>query len=73
MMKIISALALVATAQASNLSEASRRLQSAADVCSPSDAELLTLIEIVLAQNEKLTQQTTAISCLTTCQNWMNG
>eukprot|EP01052_Picozoa_sp_SAG31_P012958 SAG31_NODE_769_length_12212_cov_5.357508_2_plen_544_part_00 len=71
--KIMSTLALVAAAQASSLGEASRRLQGAADVCSPSDAELLTLIEIVLAQNEKLTQQTTMISCLTTCQNELDA
>ena len=68
MMKIVSALALAGAAHASGLSEASRRLQGAADTCSPSDAELLTLIEIVLAQNEKLTQQTSLISCITGCQ-----
>ena len=68
MMKIISALALLTTAHGASIKEASRRLQGAAATCSPSDAELLTLIEVVLAQNEKLTSQTSLISCLTSCQ-----
>ena len=71
---LLSSVAVAATfaGVSANLGAARRQLQGAAASCSPTDSDLLSLIEVTMMQNSKIEEQTAAIQCLLSCQLTMD-